>query len=49
MHSQLANLPELKALDDAFCAVQADTLALIANLDETQAAWRPHPAAWSIA
>jgi uncharacterized damage-inducible protein DinB len=49
MHFQLANLSELKALDDASCAVQADALALIANLTETQAAWRPHPAAWSIA
>jgi hypothetical protein len=39
---------ELKTLDDAFSAAQADAQSLIAGLTETQAAWRPNPSAWSI-
>jgi hypothetical protein len=41
--------PELKTLDDAYSATQADAQSLIAGLTEAQAAWRPNPAAWSIA
>lgn len=41
-------LPELKILDEAYTAARADAQSLIGNLTESQAAWRPHPAAWSI-
>lgn len=40
--------PEIQALDAALVAVQNDAQALIANLTEAQATWRPHPAAWCI-
>ena len=39
---------EIKTLDDAYSAAQSDAQSLIANLTEAQAAWRPHPAAWSV-
>jgi hypothetical protein len=41
--------PEIQTLADAFVAVQTDTHALIANLTEALATWRPHPAAWCVA
>jgi hypothetical protein len=41
--------PELKTLDDAYSAAQAAAQSLIASVSEEQAAWRPNPAAWSIA
>jgi hypothetical protein len=41
--------PEIQTLDDAFVAVQEDAHSLIADLTESQAAWRSHPAAWSVA
>ena len=40
---------EIKTLDDAYAAAQSDARSLIADLTEAQAAWRPHPAAWSVA
>jgi hypothetical protein len=49
MHPAIVTLPELKLLDEGFTAVQSDAQALIANLTEAQGAWRPHPAAWSVA
>src|SRR5579863_9213618 len=39
---------EIKALDDAYAAAQSDAQSLFIGLTEAQAAWRPHPAAWSI-
>jgi uncharacterized damage-inducible protein DinB len=48
MAPEIQGLPELKLLDEAYSAAQADVQALIAGLTEEQAAWRPHPAAWSI-
>ncbi len=39
---------EIKTLDDAYTAAQSDAQALITGLTEAQAAWRPHPAAWSV-
>lgn len=49
MPTNLQTPSELKTLDDAYTAAHADAQALIANLTEDQAAWRPHPAAWSVA
>jgi DinB superfamily len=49
MQSKIQSLPELIVLDDGFAAVQSDAQSLIADLTEEQAAWRPHPAAWSVA
>ena len=40
--------PDIQALDDAYVAVQSDASALVANLTEAQATWRPHPAAWCV-
>jgi hypothetical protein len=40
---------EIQNLDDAFVAVKKDAESLIAGLTEEQAAWRPNPAAWSVA
>jgi len=39
---------EIKILDDAYAAAQSDAQSLIAGLTEAQAAWRSHPAAWSV-
>jgi DinB superfamily len=41
--------PELKLLDDAYTSAQSDAQALIVNLSEARATWRPHPAAWCVA
>jgi hypothetical protein len=49
IEANLQNSPELKLLDDAYSAVRSDAEVLIAALAEVQAAWRPHPAAWTIA
>jgi hypothetical protein len=49
MHPEFDDLPEIKSLDDAYAAARADAEALIAGLTEAQAAWRPHPTAWSVA
>jgi DinB superfamily len=46
--THLVTHPEIQTLDDAFVSVQNDAHALIANLTEAQAAWRPHPAAWCV-
>ena len=40
--------PEIQALDDAYVAIQKDTHALLANLTESQATWRPHLGAWCV-
>jgi uncharacterized damage-inducible protein DinB len=39
---------EIKTLDDAYSAAHADAQSLLIGLTEARAAWRPHPAAWSI-
>jgi hypothetical protein len=46
--TEIHDLPELKALDDAYSGVHTAAQSLIANLTESQAAWRPHPTAWSV-
>lgn len=43
VHSDIQNL------DVAYTASRSDAQALIANLTEAQATWRPHPAAWCVA
>lgn len=40
---------EIRILDEAYTAAQTEAHSLIAGLTEEQAAWRPHPAAWSVA
>jgi hypothetical protein len=49
IEANLQNSPELKLLDDAYSAVRSDAEVLIAAMTETQAAFRPAPAAWTIA
>ncbi|HUE44373.1 MAG TPA: DinB family protein [Candidatus Sulfotelmatobacter sp.] len=41
--------PEIQNLHDAYAAAKKDAESLIAGLTEDQAAWRAHPAAWSVA
>ena len=40
--------PELQKLDSSYTTAQADAQSLLIGLTESQAAWRPHPAAWSV-
>jgi DinB family protein len=41
--------PELAALNDAYLAIERDARALADGLTDDRAAWREHPASWSVA